>query len=150
MTFAAYDWLSSLLKDYLILITFFLVVAICLFVRRIPGLFRAAGSGNWPTIQARVETVDVKAFAGEALGELGYSYVVSGTRYAGYYAKQFVDEQAAWDYVNPLQDAPLLVRYNPEHPDVSTLRSSEQAQQFNHQPSSLWAQFRSLLMGLRS
>jgi len=75
-----------------------------------------------------IETVNVKAFGQQALGELGYSYVVGADRYSGYFSWQFGDEQQAWDYVTGLKGRTVIVRYRQENPDVSTLRNADQLQ----------------------
>jgi hypothetical protein len=78
--------------------------------------------------RAGLRPVNVKEFGQQALGELGYSYLVKGDRYSGYFSWQFGDEQQAWDYVTPLQGRPVTVRYMQRNPDVSALRSGDQLQ----------------------
>lgn len=75
-----------------------------------------------------IEAVTVRAFGQQALGELGYCFLVEGNRYSGYFSWQFGDEQQAWDYVTGLQGRPVIVRYVRKNPDVSTLRTADQLQ----------------------
>jgi len=68
----------------------------------------------------------VKVFGGQALAELGYSYLVEGTRYSGYSSQQFADEQQAWDCVRALQGRFVVVRHERSNPAVSALRIADQ------------------------
>ncbi|MFZ0137753.1 MAG: hypothetical protein WAK89_11880 [Candidatus Sulfotelmatobacter sp.] len=70
----------------------------------------------------------MKEFGQQALGELGYSYLVEGNRYSGCFSWQFGDEQQAWDYVAGLKGRNVAVRYMRENPDVSALRNADQSQ----------------------
>jgi hypothetical protein len=72
----------------------------------------------------------VRTLAEQSLGEAAYSYLVEGERYAGYFSRQFVDEQDAWDYLRPLQGQPVFVRYKPGRPDVSAMRLTDQSPLF--------------------
>jgi hypothetical protein len=75
-----------------------------------------------------IETVNVKAFGQQALGELGYSYRVEGSRYSRYFSWQFGHEQQASDYVTGLQGQPVSVRYMRKNPDISALRNADRLQ----------------------
>jgi hypothetical protein len=102
------------------------LVAAWFLIKRFPGWLRSARARGWPVADGRIETVNVKEFGQQALGELGYSYVVEGDRYSGYFSWQFGEEQQAWDYVTPLRSQPVLVRYKEGNPDVSALRPADQ------------------------
>jgi len=60
------------------------LVATWFLVNRLPGWVRAVRARSWPIADGMIETVNVKAFGQQALGELGYSYLVEGNRYSGY------------------------------------------------------------------
>ncbi len=51
--------------------------------------------------------------------ELSYNYAIDGEYYAGYYKKQFFDEQKAWDFVNQMKGREVSIRYSPRHPEES-------------------------------
>ncbi len=104
------------------------LIAVWFLVKRLPGWIRSVRARSWPIADGRIETVNVKEFGQQALGELGYSYLVEGDRYSGYFSSQFGDEQQAWDYVTPLQGQPVIVRYMRGNPDLSALRSADQLQ----------------------
>ncbi len=113
---------------------FLAVVAGWLFVKRLPDWIRSIRAAGWPTVEGKVETVEVKSFAEQSLAEIAYSYLVKGVRYSGYFSLQFADEQDAWSYVDPLKDQPLVVRCKPGAPGTSAIRLSEQSPLFNARP----------------
>ncbi len=121
---------TSLFWDYVkpILggIFFLTVVATWLFVKRLPALFRSVRGASWPLVEGRIESTTVNVFAQQSLAHVGYSYRVDGELYSGYFARQFADEQDAWDYVRPLKHQPVLVRYQPSDPATSTVRATDQ------------------------
>jgi hypothetical protein len=102
------------------------VVAVWFFANRIPGLLRSVRAGSWPAVPGKIETAKVSEFGQQALGELGYSYLVEGERFSGYFTWNFGNEQEAWDYVNRLQGRNVVVRYKPKRPDISVLKVSDQ------------------------
>jgi hypothetical protein len=122
------------MKDYIlghiqavgVYLVFAAIVASWFGFKRLPSWIRAVRAGTWPMAQGRIETVAVRAIGDQALGELGYSYLVGRTRYSGYYSQQFTDEQLAWDYVTRLQAQSVVVRYRQGNPDVSALRIGDQ------------------------
>jgi hypothetical protein len=102
------------------------LVTVWFLISRLPGWFRSVRARTWPVANGRIETVNVKEFGQQALGEFGYSYLVGGDRYSGYFSWQFGDEQQAWDYVTDLKGRPVIVWYLREKPDTSALRSADQ------------------------
>jgi len=120
----------------LFLLGFLAMVSGWFLIKRVPAQIRSVFSKNWPCAEGKVETVAVKSFAEQGLGEIGYSYSVHGARYSGYFSQQFADEQDAWNYVNPLKNQAVVVRYQARNPMVSALRLSEQAQLFRGSPGS--------------
>jgi len=116
---------------------FIVLVAFWFFLKRIPGWMRSALAGNWPSTDGRIETANVRVFGEQALAELGYSYLVEGTRYAGYYSQQFADEQQAWDYVRGLQGRSVVVRYKRGNPEASAIRATDQQSHLDLKGSSL-------------
>jgi hypothetical protein len=96
------------------------------FLHRISGLLRSIRATSWPTVPGRIETAQVNAFGQQSFAELGYSYVVKGDRFSGYFTWNFADEQEAWDYANRLQGKQVVVRYMRGNSEVSVLRISDQ------------------------
>jgi hypothetical protein len=130
LALGSYDGLSGLLRELAFAVASFLLVTAALFIRRLPALIRSIRGASWPTAQGRVESVKVQTVAEQSLAEMAYSYVVEGERYAGYYARQFADEQDAWDFLRPLQGQSISVRYKPGRPEVSAIRMVEQGPLF--------------------
>ena len=122
------DLLSREFRNVGFVLFWVALVAGWFLINRLPGWFRSLRARSWPLADGRIETVNVKEFGQQALGELGYSYLVEGNRYSGYFSWQFGDEQQAWDYVTELKGRPVAVRYMRKNPDVSALRSGDQSQ----------------------
>lgn len=103
---------------------------------RLPEWLRSLRAGSWRTISASVETADVTVLRGGARRgvngvelakvSLGYSYQVDGAFYSGHFFKAFNDEQVAWDFVDTWKDRSVMIRYNPDKPEVSVLRMRDQ------------------------
>lgn len=123
---AQYPFVSELLRDVLYAFSFILLVTAWFFVKRLPSLLSSVRAAGWLPAEGKVETVMVSTFSEQSLAEVAYSYVAEGERYAGYFARQFVDEQDAWDYIRPLKGQSLLVRYKPGSPSASAVRITEQ------------------------
>src|SRR3974390_1249368 len=119
-------FLEQYFRDLVAALAFAMVVASWFFLKRLPGWIRALRAEGWPTTEGRIETTAVKSFGEQALAELGYSYVVEGERYSGYYSQQFADEQCAWDYLKTLQGQSVVVRFERPRPEVSVLRTADQ------------------------
>ncbi len=126
-------------------------IAIWFFLKSIPAILRARVSNDWPTARGRVETVTVKTMGDRSLAELGYSYVVEGTRYSGYLSQQFSDEQIAWDAVSSLKVQIVVVRYKLSDPEASVVRAADQPPDFNFKGDgfwiSLWRRLRGGILG---
>jgi len=118
-----------------------LLVALWFLLKRLPAWMRSLRAGSWPISQGRIETADVKTFQDQALAELGYSYVVEGERYSGYYSRQFADEQHAWDYVKGLQGQLVVVRHKQDDPVISALRSVDQQSYVNLKGSAFFSSY---------
>jgi hypothetical protein len=125
---AAYGFYSLLILQYFFF-TFLVVtvIAILLFARRLPALQASLRARNWLITEGRVETVDVRTIAEQALAEVGYSYLVDGERHAGYFGEQFADEQDAWNCIRPLKGQAITVRYKPGRAEVSAIRIADQS-----------------------
>jgi len=106
---------------------FLTLVATWFFVKRLPSWFRSIRAASWPMVEGKIEAVTVSTFAEQSLSQFAYSYLVDGERYAGYFTRQFADEQDAWDYVTPLKGQSTFVRYNPSNPAVSSVRVADQS-----------------------
>ncbi|MGO9087085.1 MAG: hypothetical protein ACLQBK_17840 [Candidatus Sulfotelmatobacter sp.] len=147
-------YIQQYFRDLAFMAAFVLLVTGWFFLKRLPGWMRSALAGNWPSTDGRIETADVKVFGEQALAELGYSYLVEGTRYSGYYSRQFADEQQAWDYVRGLQGRSVVVRHRQGNPAVSALRSGDQQSQLDFKGGSLlntiWTAFLSTARELYS
>jgi hypothetical protein len=141
----------AILRDYVLLLLFLALVAGWFFIKRLPNWIRSIRGASWPAVEGRVETVGVNAFAEQAVGEVGYSYLVEGVRYSGYFSRQFADEQDAWSYVSPLKGQSVFVRYKSDNPDTSALRPGEQSAVFKPRPGDFPKRLLSLLFeNLRS
>lgn len=129
-------FISEYLQLYVFTIATAFVVAIALLLRRLPGQLRSMRAASWPIAEGTVETATVKTLSGQALGELGYSYVVNGERYSGYVLLQFTDEQDAWETIDPLKGHSVFVRHHFSNPGTSAIRSADQTFAFSKQESS--------------
>lgn len=58
------------------------------------------------------------------VGELGYSYFVAGSTYAGRYKREFGSEEEALEFVRDLKGKPVAVQCHPSKPSTSTLQES--------------------------
>jgi len=119
-------YIREYFRELAFIAVFVLLVASWFFLRRLSSWMRSALAANWPWTDGRIETANVKVLGEQALAELGYSYLVEGTRYSGYYSQQFADEQQAWDYVRGLQGRSVVVRHKRGSPAVSALRTADQ------------------------
>jgi hypothetical protein len=141
-----FNLFAHVLRQYLFAVLFLLLVAGWFFVKRFPHWIRSIRGVSWPVAEGKVETVGVNAFAGQSLGEIGYSYSVEGVRHSGYFARQFADEQDAWSYAAPLKDQAVVVRYKPGKPGTSTLRLHEQSNLFRARAGNFPRRFFSVLV----
>jgi|SRR5579863_1106555 hypothetical protein len=101
------------------------------FVLRRAGRFvREAGVESWPRANSSITAGNVKVIHGwivdYALGQLDYSYRVAGEYYAGSITRQYPDEQAAWDFVDPRRGKHVVVRYKDDRAQTSVLRDADQ------------------------
>jgi len=119
------------ISGYVFGILFLSLVAAWFLMKRLPALIRSTRGANWPIANGKVETVRVKTFAEQSLAEIGYSYLVEGERYAGYFARQFAEGQDAWSYATPLKGQSVTVRYKPGAPAISALRLDDQSSIFH-------------------
>ncbi len=122
-----YTVLSQYAQFFLTFCAFVLLVAIALFLRRAPGLYRSLRAGSWPMTQGRIETAKVVGFAQQSLVQLGYSYSVEGSLFSGYWTHQFADEQDAWEYVDLVKGQIIPVRYQAGQPATSAVRAADQS-----------------------
>ena len=122
-----YSLLAQYAQFILAFCAFALLVAIGLFLRRIPGLYRSLRAGSWPMTQARIETAKVIGFAQQSLVQLGYSYSVEGSVFSGYLTHQFADEQDAWEYVDLVKGQMIPMRYQAGQPALSAVRTADQS-----------------------
>jgi hypothetical protein len=118
--------IPELLKPFADALVFVILVALFLFFKKLPYRLRSLRGSNWPIVNGTVEAVKVETFAEQSLAELAYSYTIDGERYSGYFLRQFADQQDAWDYVRLLDRQPILVRYKPSAPSISSVRIQEQ------------------------
>ena len=124
--------ISEDLRRIAFLLALSVVVSVYFCIRQMPGWLRSRRSLSWPLAQGMVERVSVNVVAGQALGELAYSYTVCGEWYSGYHLQQFADEQDAWDRIDPLNGQPILVRYQPGHPDRCAVLHVDQSSLFTN------------------
>jgi hypothetical protein len=120
---------------------FLTLVAGWLFLKSLPALFRSIRSADWPMVEGDIESATVSAFAEQSLAQLGYSNRVEGERYSGYLTRQFADEQDAWDYIRPLKEHKIFIRYRQANPGVSNVRTSDQNPLFVARPGNVVVRF---------
>jgi len=101
--------------------------------------FKRQRAQSWPTVQGRIESVEVK---GPARAELAYSYTVEGHYYSGYYQREFGTEEEAWDFVRDLRGRPAFVSYNPRQPAKSLLLEDAVSTLLNARPPAPVSKFR--------
>ncbi len=121
------SWLWHYLQTFVWSLLFLTAVALWLFIKRLPAWFRTVRGASWPIAEGSIESTTVSAFAEQSLAQIAYSYRVEGERYSGYYARQFADEQDAWDYIGSLKQQPIFVRYRPADPAISAVRMADQS-----------------------
>lgn len=126
----AYPRLTAFLREFVVAVAYILLVTALLFLKRLPAWLRSVRGAGWPQAEGRVETVNVRTFSEQSLAEAAYWYLVEGERYAGYFSRQFADEQDAWDFLRPLQGQSIFVRYKPGRPGISAVRMSDQGPLF--------------------
>ena len=130
--------LLGFVQRLLFALIFAFLVAAGLFIRRLPTWFRSLRTAGWLITEGRVESVTINTVSGQSLAEVAYSYLAYGERYSGYFFRQFADEQDAWNYAHPLKGETLAVRYNPNNPAASAIRTVDQTPLFvTAQPSLL-------------
>ena len=120
------DFVTSHVYGLIVVYVTAQLVALWFFVTRVPEWIRSLRAAAWPMSQGTIDIAEVKTFGDQAVAELGYSYVVRGERYAGYYSRQFADEQHAWDYLKGLTGQLVVVRYKDTDPNASALRACDQ------------------------
>ena len=101
------NFISPEFRDLAFVLFWITLSAAWFLSNRLPGWIRSIRAASWPIANGMIETVNLKAFGQQALGGLGYSYLVEGSRYSGYFSWQFGDEQQAWDCVTGLQGQPV-------------------------------------------
>jgi len=82
-------------------------------------------ASSWPTASGQIEYASVseakRFFISTAprgssptyVGELGYSYFVAGSTYAGRYKRELGSEEEALEFVRDLKGKPVAVQYHP-------------------------------------
>ena len=84
---------------------------------------------SWPTSEATVEDANVREVRTRHnhyfVAELGYSYVVNGQFFSGYFTRDFAREPDAWSYANQRRGTKAAVHYHPRRADRSKLAISE-------------------------
>jgi len=84
---------------------------------------------SWPAVEATVEDANVREVRTRHnhyfVAELGYSYVVNGQFFSGYFTRDFAREPDAWSYANQRRGTKAAVHYHPRRADRSKLAISE-------------------------
>jgi len=103
-------------------------------------------ASSWPTASGQIEYASVseakRFFISTAprgssptyVGELGYSYFVAGSTYAGRYKREFGSEEEALEFVRDSKGKPVAVQYHPSKPSTSTLLESSVETLLNTRP----------------
>ena len=120
-------------------------------LRRVARFVRELGVDSWPRANGSITGGDVRVVHGwvvdYAIGRLEYSYRVAGEYYAGSLARQYPDEQAAWEFVDARRDRPVVVRCKDDNAQVSVLRDADQELSWNNMtsarlPAMIWQHWR--------
>jgi hypothetical protein len=111
-----------------------------LLLRRTARAFLELGTDSWPQANGSTTEGRVSVIHGwimdYAVARLEYNYQVAGEYYSGEITRQFADEQAAWNFVDPRCAKQVIVRHGDEKPSVSVLRDADQGPSWNDPPSS--------------
>ena len=98
--------------------------------------FQRNRANGWPSAAGQIESVSVsqskRSFFSTSrrgssptyVAELGYSYSLAGSVYAGRFKREFGTEAEAWEFLRDLKGKPVSVQYNPNKPSTSTLIES--------------------------
>jgi hypothetical protein len=107
-------------------------------LRGIGRSFKELGAESWPRANGSITNGNVRVIHGwivdYAVGELEYSYRAASQYYAGRLARQFPDEQAAWDFVDGHRDQTVVIRYKDDRAESSALLESDQQPRWNGTP----------------
>jgi hypothetical protein len=87
---------------------------------------RRRESRNWPLVTGTMQRAFVLRGWGywstqQYRSIFGYAFPANGSRYAGFVALQAIDEQDADTLQKKLPGTSVMVRFDPENPDVSIL-----------------------------
>ncbi|HEV2395608.1 MAG TPA: hypothetical protein VGS27_01530 [Candidatus Sulfotelmatobacter sp.] len=141
----AYDdplWRTKPLQ-YAVFFLYSVVVAIIWLpafgLRRIARFARESGVETWPRADGSITGGEVKVIHGwildYAVGQLEYSYRVSGEYYAGNITRQYADEQTAWEFVDARRGRSAAIRYRDGKTETSVLREADQEFLWEPQPT---------------
>jgi hypothetical protein len=104
--------------------------------------FQRQRTEAWPTVEGRIESTSVvqkKSFwTGNRVpftAELAYSYVLDGQYVSGVYSRAFSSEPEGAEFVRALQGSTVIVSYNPQRPDKSTLTDASVSTLLTVRPS---------------
>jgi hypothetical protein len=102
------------------LVTLLLLVASDYIERR-----KFRGSASWPITQATIEMADVRILGGgrsrQIVADLGYSYTVNGSYYAGHVVRPFRKEEQARSFAKKVVGKTLRVRFEPTKFELSEI-----------------------------
>lgn len=91
---------------------------------------RTRQAQSWPSTQGTISWAEARLVedgrSQHWVGELAYSYVVSGEYYSGFHHLRARNEQRAEELVRGWKDRMVAVRYSPTKPGVSVLLKEDQ------------------------
>ena len=108
--------------------------------------FQRQRAQSWPTVQGRIESVEVKPkkqflIPGAPRGrpqaftaELAYSYILEDHYYSGYCQREFGSEEEGGEFVRELQGRSVVVSYNPRNAAKSLLSEDSVSAMLNTRP----------------
>lgn len=83
----------------------------------------------WPIGEATIEDANVREVRTRHshyfVADLGYSYMVNGQFFSGYFTRDFAREPDAWEYAKQMRGTKAAIRYHPRRADRSKLAMSE-------------------------
>ena len=92
--------------------------------------FKFRHAHSWPSAQGTVSSAHVKrgkdVYTQPWVADLIYTYVVNGEYYSGSYRLKARSERRAEQKVEGWKGRMIVVRYSPDHHDVSTLLKADQ------------------------
>jgi hypothetical protein len=92
--------------------------------------FKFRHAHSWPSAQGTIMSAQVQRATDNNIlpwvANLTYSYIVDGEYYSGYYRMRARSERRAEEKIAGWKDRMVVVRYSPNHHDLSVLLKADQ------------------------